>query len=128
MSVSLLVVSGLILAVAVVATAWNPATARGGKSAERLTRPLLLLRWISLAVLAASLVWVAVADVAYPPAPTHFPGLRGAIYVLLGVQAVLLFALFLFTALCLRGRRRTTATGRRPRPRRWVGSPRRSWR
>jgi hypothetical protein len=56
---------------------------------------------------AASLVWVAVADVAYPPAPTHFPGLRGAIYVLVGVQAVLLFALFLFTALCLRGRRRT---------------------
>ena len=106
-SVSLVVVNGLILAVAVLATAWNPATARGGKSADRLTRPLLLLRWISLAVLAASLVWVAVADVAYPPAPTHFPGLRGAIYVLVGVQAVLLFALFLFTALCLRGRRRT---------------------
>ncbi|MET0994794.1 MAG: hypothetical protein ABWY20_12290 [Mycobacterium sp.] len=106
-SVSLVVVNGLIVAVAVLATAWNPATARGGKSADRLTRPLLLLRWISLAVLAASLVWVAVADVAYPPAPTHFPGLRGAIYVLVGVQAVLLFALFLFTALCLRGRRRT---------------------
>ena len=106
-SVSLVVVNGLILAVAVLATAWNPATARGGKSADRLTRPLLLLRWISLAVLAASLVWVAVADVAYPPAPTHFPGLRGAIYVLVGVQAVLLFGLFLFTALCLRGRRRT---------------------
>ena len=105
MSVSLLVVCGLIVAVAGVATAWNPATARGGKSVERLTRPLLLLRWISLAVLAASLVWVAVADVAYPPAPTHFPGLRGAIYVVLGVQALLLLALFLFTALCLRGRR-----------------------
>ena len=83
-SVGLLVVSGLILAIAVLATAWNPATARGGKSADRLTRPLLLLRWVSLAVLALSLVWVAVADVAYPPAPTHFPGLRGAIYVLLG--------------------------------------------
>ena len=37
----------------------------------------------SLGLLVASLVWVATADVAYPPAPTHFPGLRGAIYVLL---------------------------------------------
>ena len=102
-SVGLLVAGGLILAIAVVATAWNPATARGGKSADRLTRPLLLLRWVSLAVLALSLVWVATADVAYPPAPTHFPGLRGAIYVLLGVQAVLLIAQFWFTATSMHG-------------------------
>ena len=102
-SVGLLLAGGLILAIAVFATAWNPATARGGKSADRLTRPLLLLRWVSLAVLALSLVWVATADVAYPPAPTHFPGLRGAIYVLLGVQAVLLIALFWFTATSMHG-------------------------
>ena len=50
------------------------------------------------------------ADIAYPPAPTHFPGLRGAIYALLGVQVVLLIALFIFTALSMRGRRSTPAT------------------
>ena len=43
--------TALILAVAVLATAWNPATARGGESADRLTRPLLLLRWVSLGLL-----------------------------------------------------------------------------
>ncbi len=81
--------------------------------------PLLLLRWVSLGLLVASLVWVATADVAYPPAPTHFPGLRGAIYVLLVIQVVLLVGLFVFTALSMRGRRmasamtRATGTGRR---------------
>ena len=102
-SAGLLVVSGLILAAAMLATAWNPATARGGRSAERLTRPLLLLRWISLTVLAVSLVRVAVADVTYPAAPTHFPGLRGAIYVLVVVQAVLMIKLFWFTASSMHG-------------------------
>lgn len=100
----LLAANGLILAVAVGTTAWNRATARGGTGADRLTRPLLLLRWVSLALLVGSLVWVAVADVSYPPAPTHFPGLRGAIYVVLGVQVLLLVALFVSTALSMRGR------------------------
>src|SRR5205814_2198926 len=60
------------------------------------------------------------ADVAYPPAPTHFPGLRGAIYVLLGTQIVLQLALFVFTALSMRGRRMTATSeqdeGYRPTP------------
>jgi pimeloyl-ACP methyl ester carboxylesterase len=93
----------------VLTTAWNRATARGGVGADWLTRPLLLLRWVSLSLLVASLAWVATADVAYPPAPTHFPGLRGTIYAVLGVQVVMLLGLFVFTALSVRGRR--TAEG-----------------
>jgi hypothetical protein len=103
-SVALVIANGVILAIAVLTTAWNAATARGGTSADRLTRPLLLFRWVSLGLLAASLVWVASADVAYPRAPTQFPGLRGAIYLLLGAQVVMLVALFVFTALSMRGR------------------------
>ena len=110
-SLILLAANGVILAIAVLTTAWNRATARGGTGADWLTRPLLLLRWISLALLVVSLVWVAVADVGYPPAPTHFPGLRGAVYVLLGVQVVLLVALFLFTGLSMRGQSRSAHSG-----------------
>jgi hypothetical protein len=102
---ALLVANGVVLAVAVLTTAWNRATARGGVGADWLTRPLLLLRWVALVLMVASLVWVATADVTYPPAPTHFPGLRGAIYVLLAIQVVLLVGLFAFTALSMRGRR-----------------------
>jgi hypothetical protein len=101
--VSLLAANGVILTLAVLATAWNRATARGGTGADRLTRPLLLLRWIALALLVVSLVWVAVTDVPYPVAPTHLPGLRGAIYVVLGVQVVLLIALFVCTGWSMRG-------------------------
>jgi hypothetical protein len=103
--IGLLAANGVVLAIAVLTTAWNRATARGGVGADWLTRPLLLLRWVSLGLLIASLVWVATAHVAYPPAPTHFPGLRGAVYVLLGTQIVLLTGLFAFTALSVRGRR-----------------------
>jgi hypothetical protein len=102
---ALLAANGVVLAVGVLTTAWNRATARGGVGADWLTRPLLLLRWVSLGLLVASLVWVATADIAYPPAPTHFPGLREAIYVVLGTQVVLLLGLFAFTALSVRGRR-----------------------
>ena len=91
--------------IAVLTTAWNRATARGGVGADWLTRPLLMLRWVSLVLLVGSLAWVATADIAYPPAPTHFPGLRVAIYVVLGTQVVLLLGLFVFTALSVRGRR-----------------------
>ena len=101
-SVALLVVNAAVLAVAVLATASNKVTARGGTSENRLMKPLLRLRWISLGLLAASLIWVVAAKVTYPPAPTHLPGLRGMIYVLLGVQVVLLIALFVFTALSMR--------------------------
>jgi hypothetical protein len=103
-AVALLVANGVVLAIAVLTTAWNRATARGGIGADWLTRPLLLLRWVSLGLLVASLAWVATADVAYPPAPTHFPGLRIAIYVLFGIQVALLVGLFAFTAVSLRGR------------------------
>jgi hypothetical protein len=108
---ALLAANGVVLAITVLTTAWNRATARGGVGADWLTRPLLLLRWVSLGLLVASLAWVAIADIAYPPAPTHFPGLRGAIYVLLGTQVVLLLGLFAFTALSAFGRRRKTPAG-----------------
>jgi hypothetical protein len=99
-SLGLLEVNGVLLAIAVAMTAWNPATARGGPSADRLTPPLLALRWLSLGLLAASLIWVAVAKVDYSSAPTQLPGLRGAIYVMLGVQVVLLILLLSFGARC----------------------------
>ena len=115
---TLLAANGAVLAIAVLATAWNRATARGGTGADRLTRPLLLLRWISLGLLIVSLVWVALSDswagVEYPPAPTHFPGLRGAIYVLLGVQVLLLIKLFVFTGWSLRGRTKSPDAAWRP--------------
>ena len=111
MGIALLGANAVVLAIAVLTTAWNRATARGGVGADWLTRPLLLLRWVSLGLLVASLVWVATADVAYPPAPAHFPGLRGAIYVLLVIQVVLLLGLFVFTALSVRGRRMASADG-----------------
>lgn len=103
-AVAMLVANGLVLVIAVLTTAWNRATARGGVGADWLTRPLLLLRWVSLGLLVASLVWVATADIAYPLAPAHFPGLRTAIYVLLGMQVLLLVGLFAFTAVSLRER------------------------
>jgi hypothetical protein len=74
----------------------------------------MLLRWISLGLLVVSLVWVATTDVEYPLAPTHFPGLRGTIYVLLGVQVVLLIALFVFTGWSMRGRPRSSDAAWRP--------------
>lgn len=92
-----------MLVIAVLATAWNRATARGGTGADWLTRPLLLLRWLSVGLLVASLAWVAAGAADYPPAPTHLPALRGVIYGLLGVQVVLLVLLFMFTASARRG-------------------------
>ncbi|HYZ69635.1 MAG TPA: hypothetical protein VE666_17870 [Mycobacterium sp.] len=103
-SVGLMAVNGLLVVFAVSMAAWNPATARGGASADHWTRSLMWSRWISLGVLAASLVWVIFADTAYPAAPTHFPGLHGAVYVLFGIQCALLVGAFAFTALSMRGR------------------------
>lgn len=114
LGMALLVANAAILAVAVMMTASNRATARGGTGADWLTRPLLLLRWISVGLLVVSLVWVATVHVDYPPAPTHFPGLRGTIYVLLGVQVVLLVALFVFTGLSMRGRPKADDVAWRP--------------
>lgn len=107
-SAVLMVVNAALLTVAVVATGWNRCTARGGRGVDRLTRPLLVLRWVAVAVAALSLGWAAVAEfaagVTYPDAPTHLPGLRGAIYALLGVQVALFVALFAVTAWSRRGR------------------------
>lgn len=103
-SVALLVANGLILTVAVVATGWNKATARGGDSADSLTTPLLIMRRISLGLLVASLIWVGATPAKYPGSLTPFPSLAMAIYVLLGVQVLLLLAVFLFTAVSLRQR------------------------
>ncbi|MFG1934919.1 hypothetical protein ACGFK1_30405 [Mycobacterium sp. NPDC048908] len=104
-SVGLLVANAVFLGVAVLATASSRATARGGSGVYRLTKPLMVARWLSLGLLVATLVWVAVAQVAYPLAPTHLPGLHEAIYVLFVVQVALLLALFAFTAVSLRGTR-----------------------
>lgn len=112
--VTLLAANGAVLAIAVSTTAWNRATARGGTGADGLTRPLLVLRWISLGLLTVSLVWVAITDVDYPAAPTHFPGMRGAIYVVLGVQVVLLIALFVFTGWSMRGQPKSSDGAWRP--------------
>jgi hypothetical protein len=102
-SVGLLAVDGLIMAVTVLATASSRATARGGSGVERLTSPLRVVRGISLGMLGASLIWAATADVSYPTVPGHLPGLHVAIYVLFVVQALMLGALFVFTALSMRG-------------------------
>ena len=139
-SVGLLVVSGLILAVAVLATAWNPATARGGRSADRLTRPLLLLRWISLTVLAASLVWVAVADVTYPACADALSGSAGSDLRAGGASRrcccsscsgsprvhALRWPVRLDAGVVGRPPNRRPIIAAIPRP--WVGSPHRSWR
>ena len=74
----------------------RPGIRRPHEAAEaliKLTPRLLKLRWISLALLVASLIWVAVTEADYPSAPTQLPGLRGAIYVMLGVQVGLLILL-----------------------------------
>ncbi|MBP1818106.1 hypothetical protein [Mycobacterium sp. OAE908] len=112
--VGLLAVDGLILAIAVLATASSKATARGGNGVNHVTRPLYAVRGISLGMLVAALLWAGVADVSYPPAPGHLPGLHMAIYVLFVVQVVMLCALFVFTALSMRGTQtaeRTTRDG-----------------
>jgi hypothetical protein len=104
-SVGLLAANAVFLAIAVAATGSSSATARGGRGVNRLTKPLVVARWASLGLLVASMIWVAAANVSYPPAPTHLPGLHGAIYVLFGVQVMLLVALFAFTAVSMRGTR-----------------------
>lgn len=118
---TLLGANAAILAVAVLSTAWNRATARGGTGADWLTEPLLLLRWISVGLLVVTLVWVALSHADYPAAPTHFPALRGTIYVLLGVQVVLLAGVFVFTWLSIRGGPKASDAAWRPTLRGFTG-------
>ncbi|WP_233213698.1 hypothetical protein [Mycobacterium hubeiense] len=113
-SIGLLAINGLILGFAVVAAAWNPATARGGSGAERLTGPLQWLRWVSLAVLGASLTWTALARVAKVPVPSHYPDLHRAIYAMFIIQIVLLTGLFACTAWSMFGLRRPADDGFAP--------------
>jgi hypothetical protein len=94
-----LILNGVILGAAVLVTAWNPATGRGGHSADQLDTPLNLLRWSGLAVLAASLVWVANVPIVEITVPSHLPGLHGALGALIGTQAGLLLALFAAVAI-----------------------------
>lgn len=102
-SVGLLAVNGVILAIAVMATASSKATARGGNGGNHLTCPLNVVRGASLGMLGASMVWVGVADVSYPRTPTQLPGLHAAIYALFVVQVVMLCALFVVNALSMHG-------------------------
>jgi hypothetical protein len=97
-STGALVVNLLLFGAAVLAATSNPATGRGGRSAERLSRPLCRLQWWSLLVLLVSLGWVACAPITGVLTPTHLPGLRPASHLLLLVQAVLLLALFVAIA------------------------------
>ncbi|MBB2989284.1 hypothetical protein FHR72_000741 [Mycolicibacterium iranicum] len=94
-----------ILAVAVAATGWNRATGRGGAPAPRAVhRTLMVLRWVALASLGATLIWVAFwAGIPDRAPATHLPALREAVYVLLGVQGVLLAGAFAAVALAMRG-------------------------
>lgn len=98
-SLALLAANAVLLAVAVAVTAWNPATARGGRSADEWTPRLQTLRLISLGLLGVSLVWTAAADVKFPSAATQFPGLHRVIYVMLAIQVILMILLLLFIAL-----------------------------
>ena len=104
-----LAVNVVIFALTVAATMSNATTGRGGRSADRLTQPLCRLQWGSLVVLVASLVWVGHAEIRVPaygllPNPTHMPGLRPAVYLLLAVQVALLIALFVAIALAKKRR------------------------
>ena len=98
-SLGLLGANAVLLAIAIAVNAWNPATARGGRSADKWTPRLQKLRLISLGLLGVSLVWVAVADANYPSAPTQLPGLHRVVYVMLGVQIILMILLWASIAL-----------------------------
>lgn len=89
-----LVVDGLLLVAAIVLTCMNSATGRGGSDDHRFTIPIAILRGSALAVLAASMVAIAAAPATYPSPPTHLPGLRPTMYLVLPAQAALLVILF----------------------------------
>jgi hypothetical protein len=99
-----------IVALSVAATAWPRLTGRGGKSADRLTRPMWWMQWVTAAVLAATLAVVAFTKPASsPPAPTPMPGLWYAINGLIAIGILLLVVLFVFTARCMHGWGRVVA-------------------
>lgn len=95
-NVVLLIANAALLLVAVVATASPGATGRGGRPASGATRRRLdKVRWIALGVVAVSLVWVACTYHTPRGAdPSSLPALHNSIYWLVGVQLVLLVAVF----------------------------------
>jgi hypothetical protein len=99
---SLLTVHLVFLAIVVVATSLTPMTGRGGDAPRWGWAPpaLMGLRWVALVLLAASLFWVGfTADISEVPAGSTLPGLYPAVDWLAGVQAGLLLAIFIGTAL-----------------------------
>lgn len=104
-NIVMLCVNAVLLAVAVAATGWNKATGRGGDAAGQWAHTtLMVLRWVALAVLGVTLVWVAFwAGIPDRVPATYLPGLRPAIYALLAAQGALLMVAFVGTALSIRG-------------------------
>jgi hypothetical protein len=108
----LVAAQGALLVVAVVLTAWNRATGRGGPGSEHLDRPVAAARLAALLLMGASIVLLLTSDLRSPPVPSFAPGLRESVYLLLGVQVALLLALLLVVA----AGRPWVSTGGRSRP------------
>ena len=102
-AIVLVILNGLILLTAVVATWFNRATGRGGQGVPGwVSATLMWLRWVSLAAVVGSLFVTGFAPLRSAiPVPSHLPALRPAIYVLVAVQVALLLALFLSTAVAM---------------------------
>jgi hypothetical protein len=99
-----LVLNGLILAAVVLATMSNRATGRGGSGADKLSRPVYVLRAVAIVVLMASLLWVGFMPLVddSPPGKLQgtLPGLGGMVVGLVAVQVVLLAGLFVAVKRC----------------------------
>jgi hypothetical protein len=97
-----------VIVIAVIATAWNPATARGGRGVSRNADALLsrVLWPVSLGFLVISLLVVFFRSVNYPNLdlqkppvqPSLLPGLYPTILYVLAIQIILILLIFAFTA------------------------------
>src|SRR6185369_8227262 len=101
----------LALGASVVAVCSNAATGRGGSSRDRLTRPLVVARWVAVGLLAASLLGVALLPFRFPRPPTHLPGMSASIAVMFVSTLVLLATCFACVAPLSPGRRRREHPG-----------------
>lgn len=127
--VILAIANAVPFVIAVIATALNKVTARGGPGpSDAVARWTLRKLWVpSLVLLAATLAAVAVIPADYPNidlengelvAPTVLPGLSTVIFWLIVVQLVLLAILFVLTALSSRS---SSDPGYRPTIRGFTG-------